>query len=242
MGRAEDWRDVSAGLDERFFCVAADLPGHGASLGMPPDRYTMKGAARSVLDVLDEIGADRATIVGYSMGGRLALYLALRHPDRCSGLFLESSSPGLEDARERTARRAADEGRAARLESGDFQEFLRDWYRQPLFAPLGRDKGLLRRTFEARRENDPDELAKSLRGMGTGSQPSLWGELSGLRVPALVVAGALDGKFVGISHHMERSCSRVRTAIVPDVGHNVHVEAPAAYLRLLRDSLAAWNE
>ena len=85
MGHAGDWREVSDDLDGRLRRVAVDLPGHGASLAVPPDRYTIGGAARSVLDVLDGAGMDRATLVGYSMGGRLALYLALRHPDRCAG-------------------------------------------------------------------------------------------------------------------------------------------------------------
>lgn len=237
MGRAEDWRDVSASLDERLFRIAADLPGHGASLGMPPDRYTMEGAARSVLDVLDEVGVGRTTMVGYSMGGRLALYLTLRHPDRCTGLFLESASPGLEHQRERAARRSADEQKAKRLESGDFRGFLRDWYLQPLFAPLARDEQLLRRTIEDKMRNAPAELAKSLRGLGTGSQPSLWGELPGLRVPSLAVAGELDGKFVGISHRMASLCPSLRAAVVPGAGHNVHAEASGEYLSLLRNVL-----
>ena len=237
MGRADDWRPVMAELQGRYFCAAVDLPGHGASTGLPPDRYAMEGAALGVLDLLDEIPVQKATLVGYSMGGRLALYLALRHPDRLSGLFLESASPGLKDPRERTARRKADGERAARLESGDFEDFLRDWYRQPLFAPLARDDESLGRLMEARRENDPNELAKSLRGMGTGSQPPLWGELPGLRVPALAVAGELDEKFVGISRGMEIVSPRIRTAVVPGIGHNVHAEVPAEYLALLRGFL-----
>ena len=237
MGRAGDWRDLSAGLDKRFLCIAVDLPGHGASLEMPPDRYTMEGAARSVLDALDKAEVDRTTVVGYSMGGRLALYLALRHPDRCAGLFLESASPGLEDDGERTARRRADEQKAIRLESGDFREFLNDWYRQPLFAPLARDEGLLRQTIENKLGEDPAELAMSLRGMGTGSQPSLWRELPGLRVPSLAVAGELDEKFVGISRRVASLCPPMRVAVVPGAGHNVHAEAPGEYLSSLRDFL-----
>ena len=239
MGRAEDWRGISTGLDERFFRIAVDLPGHGASLGMPCDRYTMEGAARCVLAALDGAGVDRATVVGYSMGGRLALYLALRYPDRCAGLFLESASPGLEDAGERAARRRADEGKATRLEGGDFEGFLHDWYRQPLFTPLARDEDLLRRTIEDKGRNGPAELAKSLRGMGTGSQPSLWGELPALRVPALAVAGGLDEKFVGISHRMASRAPGMRAAVVPGAGHNVHAEAPTAYISSLEGFLSA---
>ena len=167
------------------------------------------------------------------MGGRLALYLALRYPERCAGLFLESASPGLAGAGERAARRDADEEKAKRLESGDFENFLRDWYRQPLFASLAREEGLLRRTIEARRRNDPSELARSLRGMGTGSQPSLWEELEGLAVPTLAVAGELDGKYAGISSRMASISPKVEPVVIPGVGHNAHDEAPAQYAALL---------
>jgi 2-succinyl-6-hydroxy-2,4-cyclohexadiene-1-carboxylate synthase len=239
MGSSADWLPVTAALGERYRCIAVDLPGHGASTGLPPGAYTVEGAARALLDLLDRLGVERPTAVGYSMGGRLALYLALRHPNRLSGLFLESASPGLEDARERTVRRAADEKKAARLEGGDFEEFLRDWYRQPLFAPLARDGELLRRIIEGKLRNDPAELARSLRGMGTGDQPSLWEELPGLRVPALAVAGELDEKFVGISRRMASLAPGMRPAVVLGAGHNVHVEASGAYLSLLEDFLAS---
>ncbi|HWS79889.1 MAG TPA: hypothetical protein VN178_02605, partial [Rubrobacter sp.] len=125
------------------------------------------------------------------------------------------------------------ESKAECLESGDFEAFLRDWYAQPLFAPLARDEDLLRRTIDARRRNDAGELARSLRGMGTGSQPSLWGELTGLGVPALAIAGELDGKYAGISSRMAGINPRIESAVVPGAGHTVHAETPAAYNSLL---------
>jgi 2-succinyl-6-hydroxy-2,4-cyclohexadiene-1-carboxylate synthase len=124
-----------------------------------------------------------------------------------------------------------------RLETGDFGEFVADWYRQPLFASLARRERLLERTVEARWRNDPGELARALRGMGTGSQPSLWSELAGLRAPAIAVAGELDGKFVRIADRMAAASQRVQAAVVLGAGHNVHAEAPQAYLDLLRRSL-----
>ncbi len=239
MGSSEDWSNVMAALGDRFYGVAVDLSGHGALVGLPPESYTFEGTAWAVISVLDGLGIGQAIFVGYSMGGRLALYLALRHPERCSGLFLESASPGLRSEPERSRRRAADEERASRLESGNFEEFVRDWYRQPLFASLARDEERLERTIAARLKNDPAELARSLRGMGSGSQPSLWEELAGLRVPALAVAGELDEKFVGITRRMADHDPRMRVAVVPGVGHNVRVEAPVEYLVLLEGFLAA---
>lgn len=233
MGSSADWRDVMATLGDRAFCIALDLPGHGASLGLRPAAYTIEESARAVIHVLDELRVQRPVMVGYSMGGRLALYMALRRPERCAGLFLESASPGLESEEERTARRASDEEKAKRLETEGFEAFLRDWYRQPLFASLARDRTLLQRTIEARRRNDPIELARSLRGMGTGSQPSLWGELESLTVPSLAAAGALDEKYAAISSRMAVINSQIESRSVRGAGHNVHDEALAEYVALL---------
>jgi 2-succinyl-6-hydroxy-2,4-cyclohexadiene-1-carboxylate synthase len=232
MGSSADWPNVVAAIGDRAFCIALDLPGHGASLGLSPDAYTVEQTAQSVVRTLDELEVERAVIVGYSMGGRLALYLALRYPERCAGLFLESASPGLESEQERMARRAVDEDKAKRLESGDFETFLTAWYRQPMFASLAENEKLLRRTIEARWRNDPVELARSLRGMGTGSQPSLWGELEALAVPALAVAGGLDEKYAGISSRMASINPKVEPVVIPGAGHNVHDEAPAEYVAL----------
>jgi len=234
MGSSADWRGVIAALGDHAFCIAPDLPGHGASLGLTPESYTIEGTARAVIHILDRLEVERPVVAGYSMGGRLALYLALRFPERCAGLFLESASPGLVSKEERASRRAADEEKAKRLESGDFDGFLRDWYRNPLFAPLARDEGLLRQTIEARRRNDPVELARSLRGIGAGSQPSLWGELEGLAVPALALAGGLDEKYAAISSRMASISPRIEPVVIPGVGHNVRAEATVAYAALLR--------
>ncbi|MDQ5811214.1 MAG: 2-succinyl-6-hydroxy-2,4-cyclohexadiene-1-carboxylate synthase [Actinomycetota bacterium] len=237
IGSGADWAHTISALDEHLYCIAPDLPGHGRSVGLTPQAYTINGAAKMLRDLLDGLGISRAALVGYSMGGRLALYLALRHPEECSGLFLESASPGIEDAAERELRREADEERASRLESDDFGEFLADWYRQPPFASLARHEGLVLETIETRLRNDPGELARSLRGMGAGSQPSLWGELAALQVPALAVAGELDEKFVGISVRMASLGPRIRAAVVPGAGHNVRLESPEGYLATLESFL-----
>ncbi len=235
MGSAADWKDVTTALESDFRCLAVDLPGHGGSLRLSyPGSYTIEGATQELIGLLDSLNISPLAVVGYSMGGRLALYLALRYPDRCAALLLESASPGIEDKKERNSRRTADEARAKRLETEDFGEFLEDWYRQPLFASLAQKKELLRQTRESKLGNDPRELARSLRAMGAGSQPSLWEDLPKLRVPALTVAGEMDEKYVGVSCRMVSLNSRIQNAVIPDAGHNAHIEAPKAYLGLLR--------
>lgn len=238
MGSAADWDHVAGTLSEDFFCIIPDLPGHGGSVGLPDETYTIEGAARAVVGLMDELGIEKAALAGYSMGGRLALYLTLRYPEQCAGLFLESASPGIKSAEELANRRDADEAKAARLESGDFEAFLRDWYRKPLFASLARREGMVEALIEDRRSNDPRELACSLRGMGTGSQPSLWEELTGLRVSTLASAGELDAKFVGIVREMAERSPRISVEVIPSAGHNVRLEAPEAYLSSVRRSIS----
>lgn len=238
MGSAAEWDEVAAALAGDYRCIVPDLPGHGVSTGLPyPESYTMDGASHALITLLNAEGVDRCTVAGYSMGGRLGLYLALRHPRHVGRLLLESASPGLATEEERAARRAADEGRARWLETGSVREFVEDWYRQPLFATLARDEPLLRRTIEARLENDPRELARSLREMGTGSQPSLWKELADLCPPTLAVAGEMDAKFVALARRMEASSPTIRAIIVEEAGHGVHAETLGAYIGPLKKFL-----
>lgn len=238
MGSSSDWQEIIDGLGGRFFCIAVDLPGHGRSVQLAEeDAYAVGGASDLVAEALSEIGVERAHVVGYSMGGRLALYFAVHHPERTLKVVLESASPGLETESARLERRGVDEARAVRLETQEYGRFLEEWYRQPLFATLERHDGLLERMIASRIKNSPNELALSLRKMGTGQQPSLWDELDGLKAPAMAVAGALDGKYVEVAKRMSVLMPKVRTAIIPNAGHNVHAEYPAAYRDLITSFL-----
>ncbi len=237
MGSSGDWAGVMDELENAHHCLAVDLPGHGASTGLDDRFYTMEGAAQALIEVLDERGIARCAVVGYSMGGRLALYFAMQFPERCRVLVLESASPGLATAAERAARRVVDEARAARLEREDFDTFLNEWYRQPLFASLAAYEGLVEQMITRRRANDPRELARSLRGMGTGSQPSLWERLATWRVSTVAMAGGLDAKYVEIAGRMAALSDAVRAVIVPEAGHNVHAEQPGRFTTLLHTTL-----
>ena len=237
MGSASDWDSIKIGLGGTYFSLAVDLPGHGSATGLAEGAYTMESAAHALIEVLDRRGVKQCAIVGYSMGGRLALYVALHFPERCRLLVLESASPGLATAQQRRARREVDEDRAARLEREDLDIFLKEWYRQPLFSSLARHEGLVEALIARRRTNDPQELARSLRGMGTGSQPSLWERLATLRVSTVALAGALDPKYVKIAEQMAELNGQIRVHVVPDAGHNVHLEQPHRYITLLHTSL-----
>lgn len=236
MGFSGDWREVTARMEAAFHCICADLPGHGRSVGLSGS-YTMERAGRLLAGLLDRCGVARAHVVGYSMGGRLALYFALAHPEKCRHIVLESASPGLPTEEERAARRMLDEERAVRIEGGGYPRFLEAWYRQPLFETYRRHEGLLERMIEARSANTPPELARSLREMGTGSQPSLWDRLEEVRMPVLAVAGALDGRYVEIAERMTLRMPRARTTAVSGAGHTVHAEQPDTFANILIDFL-----
>lgn len=236
MGRASEWKPVMDSLSSGFRCISVDLPGHGNSVGLSyPRCYTIEGAAEGLHNLLEYLNVKKCFTIGYSMGGRLALFFAYRYPERCSRLVLESASPGLHTHDERAERRRLDEARAKWLENEGMDVFLNDWYKQPVFASLHRQAGLVERLVSTKKHNDPFELARSLRAMGTGKQPSLWERLGDLRVSTLVMAGALDRKYSAIAGRMERLIPTIRTAIIPHAGHNVHVESPACFQIHLND-------
>lgn len=236
LGCGADWAEIMAALAADFFCVAPDLPGHGQPIGDGDIGWT--DSAESLLHTLDALHLTPAALVGYSLGGRLALYLALRHPERFTGLLLESASPGLRSPAEQAARRASDERLALELEQGDFDAFLERWYRQPLFAGLAQHPRFAR-AQQLRRSNDPRALARALRGLSAGAQPTLWREWPDCRLPVWLVAGEADEKYVEISAEMSRLNPAAHRHILPGCSHNTHLQAPDAFLAVLRPFLLA---
>ncbi|MGA1845009.1 MAG: 2-succinyl-6-hydroxy-2,4-cyclohexadiene-1-carboxylate synthase [bacterium] len=235
MGSGEDWRPLEGLLGNRFSLLAPDLPGHGRTRIESGDAaYAMPEVARSIIGLLDYLNIETCPLVGYSMGGRVALFLALRYPGRFSRVVLESASPGLETAQERAERVKRDEERARELETGDLAAFLDAWYAQPIFGSL-RTHPAFDGLLQARLQNDPGMLATSLRRMGTGVQPSLWGELPGMKIPLLVLAGERDEKFRIIADRMAKRCPSARMAVIPGCGHSIHVEQPEAFASLVKD-------
>jgi len=239
-GSTRDWERTSDALGRAGLrAIAIDLPGHGATAAPAEDaRYSMAETAHDLCEVLDGLRIRSAHWVGYSMGGRLALYLAAMRPDRVESLVLESASPGLEAPAARAARRMTDETLAAEIEVRGIEWFVEHWGSQPIFdsqRSLPPDRRAALR--ERRLRNDPHGLAGSLRGLGQGAQPWLGERLASVRCPTLLIAGALDPKYVAIAQFMEERMTHARSVVVPDAGHNVHLEQPEAYERALLDHL-----
>ncbi len=215
--------------------IAPDLLGHGESdTPADPARYAASEQAADLAALLDALGLAACTVAGYSMGGRLALHVAVRFPTRVTALVLESTSPGLADPAERAARQRADEELASRIEQHGIHWFVTYWEQLPLFAsrralPAERTT-LLRSQWLAQR---PHGLAASLRGFGIGAMPPLWDRLHELDQPVLIVTGALDSKYVAIGRDMAERIPRSQHIVVPEAGHTVHLERPDDWLAIL---------
>ena len=238
-GCKENWDWLIMQFEPQRRVIALDLLGHGQS-SAPKDhlRYAMERTAADLKTFLDTLNIPEVDLLGYSMGGRLALYFALTYPWMVNSLVLESASPGLEGIDLQKLRRLSDEALADRIEQNGILAFVEEWESLPLFASQARLSDAVRQKLhEQRIHNDPLGLAYSLRGMGSGAQPSLWERLCELHLPVLLIVGALDEKFTAINLRMKNSISGARLEIVPDAGHSVHLEQPLAYERLLRDFL-----
>ncbi|MBD3404137.1 2-succinyl-6-hydroxy-2,4-cyclohexadiene-1-carboxylate synthase [candidate division GN15 bacterium] len=230
-GDSDDWTDVGNALAVQRFVIAVDLPGHGESVSVDDKHFPMPACASAVIEVLDYLEIDRTDLIAYSMGGRLGLYLLTVYPDRFGKALLESTSPGLRTEEERSARRQLDDDRATEIEHGSLTAFFMKWFDQPIFTGMRRRRDAFERMLTRRLAGSSAGLAKSLRLMGTGAQPSLWDNLPGLHHPIRLVAGQFDGKFRAIAEQMADLCPAAEVRIISDCGHNVHFEQPAAFYR-----------
>lgn len=243
-GDARDWDDVIAGMSDTHCCLTVDLPGHGRTRvpADSPEHYEMPAAATALIELIDTVGHDTFSLVGYSMGGRLALYMTTIYAMRIDALVLESTSPGLKTRDERATRRDEDEARAVELETGDFDVFLARWYDHPLFAGIKDAPARFDALVQRRREQNPRELAKALRGLGVGNQSPLWDELPNHYVPTLAIAGEHDAKYRAIADEMASLCGDIRGEVAPGCSHNVHFQEPAMYTECLLRFLTSSRE
>ena len=221
------WGPLAGALAAHHEVLMLDAPGHGRSRHLRDDLDA--GAARIAAT------GGRATYLGYSMGARFCLHVALRAPELVRALVLVGGTAGIDDADARSARAAQDRDTAARLRRDGLVAFLDDWLDQPLFAHLPAERAFR----DERLDNDVEGLASSLELAGTGSQDPSWDRLHLLSMPVLAVSGALDEKFSALAARLvEYIGPNATAATIAGAGHAAHLEQPEAFLDVLLPWLA----
>lgn len=222
------WKPVAEHFVRRGFDVLlVDLPGHGGSDHVRAD-------LRRAADLLAAVG-ERATYIGYSLGGRVCLHLALMYPHLVERLVLLGAHPGLDSDDDRSARRHADDLVAARIREVGVHDFLREWVTLPLFG--GRTPS--DEEFADRERNTVDGLVSSLQLAGTGTQLSLWPRLRELTMPVLTLAGASDAKFAPLAAQLAAAVPNGRCELVADAAHAAHLERPGLVSALIDEFVAS---
>ena len=235
MGRGSGWGAHATALARQFRLVVVDLPGHGrAGIPLDPARASVERTADDLATILERAGCAPAHVLGYSLGARIALRLAVAHPTALRRLVLESPSAGPATGAERSARRAADAERAARLERDGIAAFVDEWEREPVFASYAAIAPARATHLRSERlRNRPAGLAASLRGAGQGIMEPLHERLAGIRTPTLVIAGALDPIGRARAEAVAAGIPGARLETVPAAGHAPHLETPSIFRSLV---------
>lgn len=233
------WMEVISRMRAGWMWIVPDLRGHGDTQTRPGAPCSMDACTRDLEMLWDHLAVARTHLVGYSMGGRLALHVAARRPERILSLLTIGAHAGLdEDARE--SRRRGDEALAQRIQQDGLEAFVDYWTSLPLFAGLARrGPAFLAQARAERMNNHVAGLACSLRGMGAGVMEPLWDDLISVSFPSTFVAGQLDHGYVTSARRLASIVPSGRVEVVPRAGHAVHQERPEAFARLLDAHLAA---
>ena len=210
--------------------VAERLPQRYPSLLLEHTSHTYEGRLAEIAEQ-----AEGAVLCGYSLGGRLALRLALREPGRCAGLVTVGTSAGIEAPGARAERAQADERLAAWMEIEPIERIVEIWERQPLFAD--QSEALVEAQRPGRLSQDPRSLALLLRTAGQGALEPVWQRLHSLELPFLAIAGALDEGYANAARRLARAAPQGRSAIVEAAGHAPHLQRPEYVAELLADFL-----
>ncbi|NDC83088.1 alpha/beta fold hydrolase [bacterium] len=234
LGEAADWAQIASLLPE-FYCIAPDLPGHG--LSPITDDMTCESTISEIIRYLESRMTTPIGIVGYSMGGRLGIQLAVQHPMMVRSLSLESASLGIDNPVERRARIRFERQLLDRLQTMDPIHFLREWYSMPMFGDLSRHPRFLE-LLARRASYSPQSLARALTMFSAVDQNPIWDSISHIQLCAYIT-GEKDTKYVGIARRLN-AIYPSRVAILPGLGHNCHFEDPYQFAKLLGDALRQW--
>jgi 2-succinyl-6-hydroxy-2,4-cyclohexadiene-1-carboxylate synthase len=216
------WDPVRAALAESYRSAAPDLRGHGAASAVQP--VTLDAVLADLGALITKLDGPPPTLVGYSQGGRIALHAALAPGIHVGRVVLIGASPGIADAEQRAARRAADERLAAEIETLSIEAFAERWAQTPVLA--GQPPAVLAAAHADRLRSTPDGLARALRGLGTGALPSLWHRLGEIEAPVTMIVGERDAKFRALAGEMAPALRMSDVVVVEGAGHAVALEQP----------------
>jgi len=238
-GSLESWKPFLKAWVSSYQVVMLDILGHGKS-DSPQDvlRYSIEQIADDLKELLETLNIKKIHVLGYSMGGRLALTFAVKYPQYVSSLILESSSPGLEIVQERNERIKKDEALANFILKEGIEVFVNYWENIPLFfTQQSLSADIRERIRHQRLNNNTIGLANSLCGMGSGKQPSWWNYLNRLNMPVYIMVGEKDKKFYQIANKMINQLRNAKTTVVKGTGHTIHVEQPDYFGKMITDFL-----
>jgi len=230
---------LGLGLNEDRTIYLIDLPGHGET-GLLDDvsLYGFEETIDLLRNFLIHSNLDQVDLLGYSMGGRIALGFAIRYPELVKKLVLISSSAGLTTTSEQQMRQRTDNALANQILEEGIEVFVDDWMQQPLFASqLRLDPTIIEKQRQQRLRNSPEGLAASLRGVGTGSQPSLWDQLELVTAETLLVVGEDDSKFRRLAMKMAAGIPKSAISVIDEAGHATHLENISASTQTIRSFL-----
>lgn len=232
-GSSGDWKNVSDLFDKRFNVYAVDLIGHGKS-DAPSDisLYTAESQVNQLKTIFDKIRSEKNILLGYSMGGRLALNYAVRYPGSLNGLILESASAGISKQSEREKRISDDNELAGMILKNPIEEFMTKWMDQELLGTLRRFSNARLDELKKEKSNaSKTGLANSLRGFSTGTMPFIGNQLKSVNIPVLLLSGQLDSKFTKINSHIQKHFPTAKHSVIKTAGHNTHLEEPKYFIQ-----------
>lgn len=242
-GSAKGWTGIANQFPE-YRVIAFDMVGHGES-DAPGDAtlYEMPKQLELLEGAFQQLALHDVHLLGYSMGGRIALSFACAYPQYVGSLTLESATAGLENANERIARQESDHKLALKVEHEGLEAFIDFWERIPLFEhhvnlPVSVQKAMREERMGQRAQG----LANSLRGIGTGKMPAVWNQLSSLQMPVHLLVGEYDQKFINLNRKMASSLQNAHFSIISGVGHTIHVENPVQFVKMVKELIFKFEE
>lgn len=222
----QSWRRTATELGSRYRAITPDLPGHGQAAARTPSFDACTAYIRALAP------SEPFGLVGYSMGGRIALHAALQL--NLERLILIGASPGIQDPKAREARRQADNALATKIEAIGVEAFAREWGKLPLWE--GQPERTRAAAYADRLRNTPHGLAQALRGLGTGTMDPLWDRLPELEIPVTLITGERDEKFRALAADMAEALPNAQHVRIPGTGHAPQLERPDLVARAIREA------